>query len=51
MADDRQLFSWIKEQYLSYGFSRVNFIGWKRFRGLLISKNPSQAPDIVEALG
>jgi hypothetical protein len=51
MAHDQQLHDWIKEQYLSHGFIRRNFIGWKNFLDLLISKNPSQEQDIATALG
>lgn len=41
---------WINKQYLEQGFTRLGFIGWKKFTEKLVSERPSQEAEIRELL-
>ncbi|KAF2125416.1 hypothetical protein P153DRAFT_434481 [Dothidotthia symphoricarpi CBS 119687] len=45
-----ELRTWIQQQYLSQGFNKLGFIGWKKFHGLLVQQKPNQGQGITALL-
>ncbi|KAL5117450.1 hypothetical protein ACEQ8H_004615 [Pleosporales sp. CAS-2024a] len=47
---EAELHRWIKDQYLSRGFTKQSFIGWKKFLALLVGQRPQLQDQINKAL-
>ena len=41
---------WIKSQYLEQGFTKLGFIGWKKFTTQLLQARPSHEVEIRELI-